>query len=382
MLQLMTSPAQPAAAQAADALPMPNPAGQANQDGALAPAQAFAVLAEIPAEPAVDAAPLLPALLAEGAVLPAELVDAAQPAERVPADAALEQPPGAQQELTAEQWLLSMLGQQQIQVAARESAAPTNPGAVASMRLPAEGGLSRQTQVAAPAADAASQQPATQLPPATTKHAGDEALAALLARLPAQAGEAPAAAPATGDAASAALGSSLLSQATLASPAQVGEPVGNAAAPSHLNQQLKLESPQAKWGEQMLGALRDNVELQLQQKVQSATIRLDPPELGSLEILLSHESGRLNVQIAAGNGDVARLLQQTSERLRQELVGQNFLQVNVQVSADSQSGQSGQQQARTRWQAEEPVLAAAPQAAEPAATARTERAGRDVLVTV
>jgi flagellar hook-length control protein FliK len=115
---------------------------------------------------------------------------------------------------------------------------------------------------------------------------------------------------------------------------------------------LKLHGTEAKWGEQMLHTLRENVGLQLQHRQQSATIRLDPPELGSMEIFLSHESGRLNVQISA-QGDVARLLQQTSDRLRQELVNQQFVQVNVQVSSDNQGGQRHSRQQSAQWNEEQ-----------------------------
>ncbi|WP_447744400.1 flagellar hook-length control protein FliK [Pseudomonas nicosulfuronedens] len=139
----------------------------------------------------------------------------------------------------------------------------------------------------------------------------------------------------------------------------------------------------AHWGEQMLSALRDNVELQLNQRVQNATIRLDPPELGALEILVRHEAGQLNVQISASNGDVVRLLQNTSERLRQELVGQNFLQVNVQVSSDSPSGQQGQQgqQHRQRFAEEQLAVAANPRDAQ-ANERSSPRGDSDVLITV
>ncbi|CAM5252401.1 hypothetical protein SSTU70S_04299 [Stutzerimonas stutzeri] len=136
---------------------------------------------------------------------------------------------------------------------------------------------------------------------------------------------------------------------------------------------------EARWGEQMLQALRDNVELQLQQKIQSATIRLDPPELGALDIHLSHESGRLHVQLTAAHADVARLLQQTSDRLRQELVGQNFVQVNVQVGADAQ-GQQGRGQPRAPL-AEDQSLPAA-NAQQPASQTRGRERAADVLVTV
>ena len=143
---------------------------------------------------------------------------------------------------------------------------------------------------------------------------------------------------------------------------------------------LKLHAPQAQWGEQMLASLREQVDVQINQRIQSATIRLDPPELGSLEIFLSHESGRLSVQLSAANADVARLLQQTSERLRQELVGQSFVQVNVQVSADAQGGRQQQQAQAQRWLAEDEVAAAV---ALPAGGERNAGLSTsDVLVTV
>lgn len=143
---------------------------------------------------------------------------------------------------------------------------------------------------------------------------------------------------------------------------------------------LKLPTPEAKWGEQLLHTLRDQVQVQVQQRIQNATIRLDPPELGSLEIFLSHESGRLNVHINASQADVGRLLQQTSDRLRQELAGGQFTQVNVQTSSD---GQSSQQQSRhnpSRFAAEEMIQVNG----QPATDKTRGQSGQasDVLMTV
>lgn len=134
----------------------------------------------------------------------------------------------------------------------------------------------------------------------------------------------------------------------------INTPVTESAA---LERALKLQGPETKWGEQLLQALRDNVELQMQQqRVQNTTIRLDPPELGSMEITLTHEQGRLNVQISAQHSDVVRLLQQTSERLRHELVAQNFTQVDVEISG-GQSGQQHSQRDQARLFNEQSVLA-------------------------
>ncbi|MHC8306793.1 flagellar hook-length control protein FliK [Pseudomonas sp. PB3P13] len=144
-----------------------------------------------------------------------------------------------------------------------------------------------------------------------------------------------------------------------------------------LERGLKLAAPQARWGEQMLHALRETVQVQVQQRFQQATIRLDPPELGSLEIFITHEPGRLSVQISAVQGDVARLLLHTSDRLRQELVEQNTLQVSVEISSDSQ-GHSGRDSSRQRHERE---IAEAIEDA-PGEIHSKKHAPGDVLVTV
>lgn len=143
---------------------------------------------------------------------------------------------------------------------------------------------------------------------------------------------------------------------------------------------IRLQAPEAKWGEQMLQALRQHVQVSVQQNLQQAHIRLDPPELGSLEIHLSHEAGRLSVQIGAGQAEVARLLQQTSERLRHELMEQNFPQVDVHVFADGGEQQRHSQQ-QARLLADDQPLAAV---AQDAAGNRSSGKGQtsDLLVTV
>lgn len=289
----------------------------------------------------------------------------------------------------AEQWLSSMLAQQAVDIQAREGtervpepagdnadALPADglaallaaqvqplPVALPSVRVAVQGGAGTAPAVdsaplSAGGGGAVAHSKAAEILPVLGKSAEslDSQLLAQLDRL-SGAAQAPAA-----DAPAGATG-----QAPLQS------------APT-LDRQLSLQGPEAKWGEQLLHALRDSVELQTRHSVQNASIRLDPPELGSLEIYLSHESGRLNVQISAAQGDVARLLQQTSDRLRQELVGQNFVQVNVQVSADSQSGGQHARQAHTPLFEDEPV-AARPQG-ESASGGNQNGPASDVLVTV
>ncbi|AQZ36358.1 flagellar hook-length control protein [Pseudomonas sp. LPH1] len=293
-------------------------------------------------------------------------------------------------EADAEQWLASVLDQQAVRIEAREAPEQTHPeslhqdgseqiepAAVLPAELPGQALIQPQPREPLPAqlpysasASALSQQAlspqvAAPIPQMAVEIAIQTAASAMatevietsdLERLPSISTDADKSIPA-----------SATSSAATTTPLTAERP-------------LKLHAPQAQWGEQMLASLREQVDVQINQRIQNATIRLDPPELGSLEIFLSHESGRLSVQLSAANADVARLLQQTSERLRQELVGQNFVQVNVQVSADAQGGRQQQQAQAQRWLAEDEVAAAI---ALPAGGERNAGLSTsDVLVTV
>lgn len=294
-------------------------------------------------------------------------------------------------EADAEQWLASVLGQQAVRIEAREAPeAEQDPQVREEQAEPVE-------QTAALPAAVISQTPTPpreqQLPADTSRAAN----AAVLSQSPSAVAEPVAAARPLMAAEVAPTAASPLvmdeviearvterlpSGTTDSDKATPGTATSTSAptAPLAAERPLKLHAPQAQWGEQMLASLREHVDLQINQRIQNATIRLDPPELGSLEIFLSHESGRLSVQLSAANADVARLLQQTSERLRQELVGQNFVQVNVQVSADAQGGRQQQQAQAQAWRIEDEVAAAAalPVGGEPGAA----KSSSDVLVTV
>ena len=158
-------------------------------------------------------------------------------------------------------------------------------------------------------------------------------------------------------------------------PASGGASTGSPAA-AVAERLVRLEGNDAQRGEQMWQALRHNVQLQIQQSQQVATIRLDPPELGSLEIQVTQESGKISVQINAAQADTLRLLQQTSDRLRHELLTQQFVQVNVQVGGDGRSGQ----QSRQNQEGSGEVLVRVNPLHDSGPASRT--APRDVLATV
>ena len=283
--------------------------------------------------------------------LPLPLIE--MPAGQAQAPDQAEQAPAVELLADPQQWLLMMLNQQAVNVQARDSnaaAAPPLSSARVLTRLAAGAGVMQGLNEPLPLPDAP-------LMPGRAKQAEGERMALSLDShvLTAGRGGAPApvmtAATAVINALAEGQGAGLSNAGAVSAEqvdATVTQPVltgSTATSEPVLERGLKLVAPQARWGEQMLNALRETVEIQVQQRFQQATIRLDPPELGSLEIFISHESGRLSVHISAAQTDVARLLAHSSERMRQELVQQNLLHVDVQVSSDSR-GQSSREQAR------------------------------------
>lgn len=141
---------------------------------------------------------------------------------------------------------------------------------------------------------------------------------------------------------------------------------------------LTLEGGEKRWAQQLQSALGERLQLQVKNQIQHATIRLDPPDMGKIDISMQIENGRLQVHINASQGEVYRALQQVSNDLRQSLTEQNVLQVNVQVS--SQPGQQHEGRERQFAQAQATVLAGA----EPENTAQDSERHDDksVLLTV
>lgn len=97
---------------------------------------------------------------------------------------------------------------------------------------------------------------------------------------------------------------------------------------------MRIDTQAGRWGEQMMQVLHDRVSLQAQQNLQEAKIRLDPPELGKLDLLVRVEGDRLSVHINANASATREALMQVSERLRAELQDQNFVHVDVNVGSD------------------------------------------------
>ncbi|GHG69495.1 hypothetical protein GCM10010919_19470 [Alishewanella longhuensis] len=127
---------------------------------------------------------------------------------------------------------------------------------------------------------------------------------------------------------------------------QLNRPQSLATAPSLAAQlkQLNLQQQDAA------GQLRERVQLMVRQNVQFAEIRLDPAELGQMQIRINLQQEQASVQFIVQQQHAKELLEQQMPRLRELLQQQGMQlgegQVQQQAKDDRQSTgqQSGQQQ--------------------------------------
>ena len=99
---------------------------------------------------------------------------------------------------------------------------------------------------------------------------------------------------------------------------------GAAAAERHAAQPsvaASLPPVAVNKGEQpLVQALAQRIQVQQLQGAEVATVRLDPPQMGSLEIRISHNAaGAVQVHMQASNAEVGRQLTTLVDSLRQEL---------------------------------------------------------------
>lgn len=256
--------------------------------------------------------------------------------------------------------------QGRVEVAAPVPLAPV----LASATVDPVPGLANLATVRAPRAIQPSESPSAAAVNAPAEAVGRQAAVARVAIVAVPSGSAGTGEPAPG--------SGALLPTAVSGPGSTGSSASAQAA--HAAPAVPLPTPtlEARWGAQMMLALRDSVQMQIQQRVQHATIRLDPPHLGSLRVSVSHEAGRVDVHISAIQGDTARLLGQAGERLRQELAEQHSGQVSVSVSAEGQGRQPSRQ---PLWRAEPERPAAAMQDSHVETTSLAAK-GNDVWVTV
>lgn len=103
----------------------------------------------------------------------------------------------------------------------------------------------------------------------------------------------------------------------------------------------------------LLEALGQRIHLQQAQGVDVATVRLDPPQMGSLEIRIRQEGAGVQVYIQASHAEVGRQLGMLVDSLRQELQ-QRSSDASVTVAQGRASSGGGQGEQARREQPPHP----------------------------
>lgn len=85
------------------------------------------------------------------------------------------------------------------------------------------------------------------------------------------------------------------------------------------------------WGPQLLKALGEQIDVNVQRGVGHAVIRLEPQSMGTLQIAIRHEDGALQIRMVASHEDVVRQLQAVVDALRQDLAARQHGDVTVVV---------------------------------------------------
>ena len=101
-------------------------------------------------------------------------------------------------------------------------------------------------------------------------------------------------------------------------------------------------APQARSAAPLLQALSDRIQWQQAQGVEVATVRLDPPQLGTVELRIQHDGAGVQVWMQASHAEVGRQLAGLAEGLRQELQSRTSGEASVVVAQGRQAGASGQ----------------------------------------
>ncbi|MGK5004236.1 flagellar hook-length control protein FliK [Janthinobacterium sp. LB2P70] len=113
--------------------------------------------------------------------------------------------------------------------------------------------------------------------------------------------------------------------------------IGNTATAAAAGDTIKLNGPAQQWQEPLREALGERLQTQIGRNSEHATIRLDPPMLGRIEISIRHTAGALQVNVTASNSEVLRQLQGIGENMRSDLAQRQYTDVAVNISATPRS---------------------------------------------
>lgn len=119
------------------------------------------------------------------------------------------------------------------------------------------------------------------------------------------------------------------------------------------------EQPSVKWGpvsfiptsqaneqaQNFLKPIREHIKFQIDHEISSATVQIEPPKMGKVDLNIRLDGDKLYVQMHAVNNQVRDALQSGIERLKNDLSlnYQGDIQLDVSSGNDSQQSNSNQQ---------------------------------------
>ncbi|MDD1793572.1 flagellar hook-length control protein FliK [Enterovibrio sp. ZSDZ42] len=139
-------------------------------------------------------------------------------------------------------------------------------------------------------------------------------------------------------------------QANVRAPAQNLVATSSTTAPTAQQLSASVDITQPEWGRELVDQLRARLRFNSQDNVQLAHVRLDPPELGKLDITLRMEGDKLSVHIAAAHPQLREALSAHADRLRFDIEQSQLQLADVSVSSGLQQdqGQSQSEQGDNR----------------------------------
>ncbi|HZF16044.1 MAG TPA: flagellar hook-length control protein FliK [Steroidobacteraceae bacterium] len=120
-------------------------------------------------------------------------------------------------------------------------------------------------------------------------------------------------------------------------------------------QNLKLDVPMRspEWAH----ALGEKITWLVDQNLASAQIKLNPPQLGPIEVRIAISGDNAQVSVSAHNGITRDALEAAAPRLRDALTSHGFGGVSVDISQHSFSDRAMPQSAPERWEAWQSITA-------------------------